>query len=58
MTNKYKEMTDKELEELLEKGRSWLAKNTDNVLYSPQLEKFCEAWNEMDQRKKKKARLF
>ena len=51
-------MTDKDLEDLLEKGRSWLAKNRNNVKYSPQLDKFCEAWDEMDNRKKKKERLF
>lgn len=57
-SNKYSEMSDKELEDLLEKGRSWLAKNRNNVKYSPQLDKFCEAWDEMDERKKKQERLF
>jgi len=51
-------MSDQELEELLEKGRSWLKNNRTHVKYTPQLDKFCEAWAEMDERKQKAKKLF
>ena len=47
---------EQELEQMLEKGRKWLAQQRDiyfttgrkHPKYEEQLEKFCEYWSELD----------